>query len=266
MPTAPHVFISYSRSNQDYANALCAWLNGHGVRTWIDQRIARGAQWESEIYAQLDASAALLVLMSKAAQRSSWVEREVRRAIHCRIPVYPLLLELNGMLPCAAHLQFDNVCSGGMPSLQLCQRLPGFLVTESDLAQALTDQQKAIAQRIATRVGAVGPNSRNGPAVAAIQMELLRVGLDPGPVDGVLTTKTLDAIREFQARRCHVPTADGLVGPRILTILVNSSFGDLSTIAAQTPNPSLVTRPRAISQRRSADAPSVISTRRRRPR
>jgi len=231
-----HVFISYCRANQDYANRLCSWLNGHGVRTWIDQRIARGTKWEPEIYAQLDIASALIVLISKAAQRSTWVEREVAHALHNGIPIYPLLLEVNGMLSSVAHLQLDNVSSGSMPSIQLCQRLPGFLVTESDLAQALTEEQKAIAQRVAERIGVIGPNTRDGPAVAAIQMELLRVGLDPGPVDGVLRPETRNAIREFQARRCHIPTADGIVGPRILTVLVNSSFGDLSAAASPPTN------------------------------
>ena len=239
-----HIFISYCRADQEYANALCTWLNGHGVHTWIDQRIARGAEWEAEISTQLDSAGALVVLMSKAARRSKWVDREVKRAMQNGTQVYPLLLDVNGMLPSVAHLQLENVTGGGMPSLHLCQRLPGFLVTENDLAEALTEQQKAIAKLIAARVGGVGPRTPNGPAVAAIQMELLRVGLDPGPVDGVCGRKTQDAIREFQARRCDMPTADGIVGPRILAILVNSSFGDMSPTASRTTGEISESRPK----------------------
>lgn len=228
MTSEQQVFISYSRSDQAYAEALGAWLDGHGVKTWFDRHLARGSRWEAEILARLDQASAVLVLMSRAAQRSAWVDRELRRALDRGTPVYPLLLEVNGMLRAVAHLQMDNVTGGAMPSLALCQRLPGFLVTEDDVARSLSLPQLAIAQRIADRVGVVGPHTPDGPAVAAIQMELLRVGLDPGPVDGVMRRETRDAIRQFQARRCHVPTADGIVGARILRILVSSSFGDLT--------------------------------------
>jgi peptidoglycan hydrolase-like protein with peptidoglycan-binding domain len=54
------------------------------------------------------------------------------------------------------------------------------------------------------------------------------VGLEPGAIDGVFGEKTADAVREFQRRRCQVPTADGIVGPLTWMILVNSSLGNLA--------------------------------------
>lgn len=62
--------------------------------------------------------------------------------------------------------------------------------------------------------------------------ELLRVGLDPGPVNGVFGTRVAAAVREFQRRRCHVPTANGVVGPLTWAILANSSLGDLAPPAS----------------------------------
>ena len=222
------VFISYSRADLKYAKSLASWLDGHGVRCWFDQSIARGSKWETDIFANLDVAAAVLLLMSKAARRSPWVDREIERAEMKAIPVYPLLVEMNGMLPRAAHLQLDNVIDGRMPSLNICQKLPGFLVSERDVAAAISDEQRKIATRIFAQVGMVGSHTKNSLAIAALQLELMRVGLDPGPLNGKFGAKTRRAVIEFQARRCQEPLADGIAGPRTWAILINSSFGDLA--------------------------------------
>lgn len=47
-----------------------------------------------------------------------------------------------------------------------------------------------------------------GPGAAVLQTELLRARHYPGSIDGVFAEKTANAVREFQARRCHMPTAE----------------------------------------------------------
>jgi hypothetical protein len=228
MAAEGHVFLSYSRVDRDYVTKLAEWFEGHGVKVWFDHDIDYGARWEAEILNQLDSSTVLLVVMSKSARRSSWVGREIDRAKDRQIQVLPVLLELDGILDQVADLQFENVVGGCMPGLRLCQKLPGFLVSEMDIANTLTTEQRAIAQRIVSASGGLLKRDSKGPMVAALQAELLRVGLDPGTVDGVFKEKTVDAVREFQRRRCHVPVADGIVGPLTWMILVNSSLGDLA--------------------------------------
>ena len=222
------VFVSYSRDDRSYVTKLAEWLESHGAKVWFDNDIDYGAKWETEIQSQLDTSIVVLVIMSKAAQRSKWISREVDRAKQRRILIIPLLLEQDGIIDCVADLQFENVIGDKMPSLRLCQKLPGFLVSERDIANALTAEQRGIAERIFTAVhGGWRPGSK-GPAVAALQTELTRVGLDPGSINGVFGKKTRDAVREFQARRCHVAIIDGIPGPLTWMILANSALGDLA--------------------------------------
>src|SRR6476659_2325464 len=93
-----NVFISYSRKDKDYVSKLAAWLQGHGVTVWFDHYIDYGAKWELEIKNQLDSSSVMLIIMSKAAQQSVWVLKEIKQANRKAIPVYPLLLEIDGIV------------------------------------------------------------------------------------------------------------------------------------------------------------------------
>jgi hypothetical protein len=223
-----HIFISYSRDNRNYVNKLSEWLRGHGTKVWFDHDINYGATWETEIQNKLDTSTVVLVIMSKSAQRSKWVTREVERAKQKKILILPLLLEQGGIVGCVADLQFENVIGENMPRLRFCQKLPGFLVSESDIVNALTAEQRDIAKRISS-IASYGYRLGNrGPAVAALQTELTRVGLDPGPINGVFGRKTLEAVQAFQKRRCLISNADGIPGPITWMILANSSLGDLA--------------------------------------
>lgn len=230
--TGKTVFLSYSRVDRRYVTKLANWLEGHGVRVWYDHHIDFGSKWETEIEQRLDAAGAVLVVMSKAARRSRWVRREIDRAEQRRIPVLPILLTSDGIVDAAADFQFDNVIGGRMPSLRFCQRLPGFLVRERDIVDALSEEQSAIASRIFAAAGSGLRRGSKGPAVAALQVELLRVGLEPGPINGTFGAETQKAVVEFQRRRCHIPTADGIVGPLTWAILANSSLGDLAPLAS----------------------------------
>ena len=226
--TGDHIFVSYSRDDREYVTRLADWLEGHGVNVWFDHDIDYGVKWEAEIQDKLDTTTVVLVVMSKSARRSSWVGREIDQAGQRQIPILPVLLEQDGIVDQVADLQFENVTGGKMPGLRFCQKIPGFLVREMDIANALNTGQRDIAKRIISAAGGGFRKGSKGPGVAALQTELIRVGLDPGPLDGVFGEKTAKAVREFQARRCHMPTADGIVGPLTWHILVNSSLGDLA--------------------------------------
>lgn len=216
-----HVFVSYNRDDRDYVTKLADWLEGHGVKVWFDHDIDYGAKWEAEIQEKLESSAVVLVVMSTSARMSNWVGREIDQAKQRQIPILPLLLEADGIVDRVADLQFENVTGGKMPGLRYSQKIPGFLVREMDIANALNAEQRDIAKRIVSAAGGGLRKVSEGPGVVALQTELLRVGLDPGPLDGVFGDKTANAVREFQARRYHMPTADGIVGPLTWNILVN---------------------------------------------
>jgi hypothetical protein len=110
-----HVFVSYARADETYADKLAAHLRAHGVGVWTDASIDFGAEWEEAIQEKIDSCTAFVVVMSPAARKSSWVRREVRHAQTQGKQIFPLLL--SGMPLFAVNdLQYEDVIGGGMPS------------------------------------------------------------------------------------------------------------------------------------------------------
>jgi hypothetical protein len=227
-----HVFVSYSRVDAAYVVELAAYLEARGVSVWYDTDIDYGAAWESEIRAQIETCAAMVVVMSVSARGRDWVAREIALAAGAGKPILPLLLEEDGVLSDLAHLQFDNVIGGSMPSLRFCRKLPGWLDSEYDIEASLSPAQRHMADRLCAVFGGAGPGG-DQVAVGALQAELIRVGLDPGPVDGLFGDRTRRAVADFQRRRVAVAVVDGSVGILTCRSLVTSELGDLAPAAPE---------------------------------
>jgi raffinose/stachyose/melibiose transport system substrate-binding protein len=88
-----HIFISYSRHNQDYAQKLAEDIRKHGFDVWIDDRIDYGDRWFEAIEDAILGAAAFVILMSPSARESRWVQREILIAEREKKPIVPLLLE-----------------------------------------------------------------------------------------------------------------------------------------------------------------------------
>jgi hypothetical protein len=87
-------FLSYSRQQYACAEQLVLQLQNHGVSVWFDvQQLEPGTQWPSDIQHGLEQSASVLLLASKAALASPYVEREWRYAIAQQRPVIIALVE-----------------------------------------------------------------------------------------------------------------------------------------------------------------------------
>ena len=91
--------------------------------------------------------------------------------------------------------------------------------------QDLQNQLDAVKQSPVGVAGSANFNSSGksdairvrGVSAQDVQSALVRVGLDPGPVDGKIGKKTKEAIREFQRR--NNLKADGVVGERTWSYL-----------------------------------------------
>lgn len=120
-----HVFISYSRDDRGYVERLIGHLHRHGVRTWSDTGIESGDRWTAAIERAMRASSAVVVVMTPAAQASTWVERELHLAEELKKPLLPLLLD---GLPwwSLADIQHERVVGGRMPSGLFVDRLRRF--------------------------------------------------------------------------------------------------------------------------------------------
>jgi hypothetical protein len=76
------VFLSYTDSDEKWARKLCEYLEAAGFRVFDRQdQLFPGDNWHLEIGKALDTSNAMVVLISPAAMRSSWVRREIEYAL-----------------------------------------------------------------------------------------------------------------------------------------------------------------------------------------
>jgi formylglycine-generating enzyme required for sulfatase activity len=109
-----HVFVSYSHKDQAYVHDLVDDLRRHGFDAWADDRIDYGDQWWRTVVQAIRASAALVVVMTPAAEESDWVEREILLALRERKPIFPLLLHGQEFTLLIA-MQYVDVTGGRMP-------------------------------------------------------------------------------------------------------------------------------------------------------
>ncbi len=89
-----HIFISYCRSDSNFAQLLENMLKDAGFLTWRDQDVGAGDSWRDEIDFSLQASDTAILVMSPASKASAYVNYEWAFAIGAGIRVIPLLLGL----------------------------------------------------------------------------------------------------------------------------------------------------------------------------
>jgi nucleotide-binding universal stress UspA family protein len=120
--TTGAVFISYAREDQAYARDLAADLRAHGLRAWMDDRIDFGDRWWQTIVQAVRASAAVIVVMTPAAEKSESVEKEILLAQREGKPIFPLLLRGQGFA-LLITVQYADVTNGRMPPDAFYERL-----------------------------------------------------------------------------------------------------------------------------------------------
>lgn len=102
MTQAPYLFISHSSYDNDVTRQIVEALKSAGIPHWVDfHDIKDGQQWLHEIKKGLEGSSAILIVMSREAQKSDWVEREALFALRDRLPMFIALLE---EMPLPLHL------------------------------------------------------------------------------------------------------------------------------------------------------------------
>ena len=119
---ANHVFISYSRQDQDYVRQLEDELRRRGFDPWVDARIDFGDRWWRTIVRQIRSCAAFVVVMTPEAEESHWVEKEVMLALEEGKPIFPLLLR-GQRFPILIDRQYVSVSSGRLPPRRFYERL-----------------------------------------------------------------------------------------------------------------------------------------------
>jgi len=107
------IFISHSTKNNDFAEYLAEGLREAGFDVWIDlDSIRDGAPWLRSIETAIHICESVVVVMSKIARESEWVEREVLLAMDLKKRLYIALVE---DMPLPLHLinrQFTDFRDG----------------------------------------------------------------------------------------------------------------------------------------------------------
>lgn len=91
---AHDVFISHSSKDKAIADAICARLEGAGVRCWIAPRdIIAGTEWTAAIMEAIRGSRIMVLVFSNHANESSQVQREVQQAFQKELLVIPFRID-----------------------------------------------------------------------------------------------------------------------------------------------------------------------------
>ncbi len=124
-----HIFISYSSQDLREAETLHKALEGAGYKVWRDKTNIR-KEWPIEIIDALNTASAVVVLLSKNALKSDWVNRELTYSVSNRIEVIPLAL--NGF-------HYDNILNTDDDLFQL-------LIGSRQLNNSIADVLKLLSQ------------------------------------------------------------------------------------------------------------------------
>jgi tetratricopeptide (TPR) repeat protein len=88
------VFISHSSRDADYVGRLAYHLRRAGLTVWVgDASLRHRDRWEEVVRARIDACAAMVVVMSAAAEAAPHVAGEIERARERGRPILRLLLD-----------------------------------------------------------------------------------------------------------------------------------------------------------------------------
>ncbi|HYN70294.1 MAG TPA: toll/interleukin-1 receptor domain-containing protein, partial [Candidatus Eisenbacteria bacterium] len=91
---AHDVFISHAAEDKPTGDAVCAALEGRGIRCWIAPRdVTPGIAFPEAIITAINASRVMVLVFSSRSNTSPHVMREVERAVNRGIPIIPLRIE-----------------------------------------------------------------------------------------------------------------------------------------------------------------------------
>jgi serine/threonine protein kinase len=92
------VFIAYASEDRSIAMAICAALEAEGTRCWIAPRnVQGGTPYSGQITQAIREARVLLLVLSRASNRSKQVLDEVERAAHCQNHL--LAFRIEGIAP-----------------------------------------------------------------------------------------------------------------------------------------------------------------------
>lgn len=87
------IFISYSHKNLSTMQRVKTEIEAAGFSVWVDDDINPGKQWPIEIDQSIRGASIMVAILSPAAQKSEWVNKELMLARILDMEIFPLLCE-----------------------------------------------------------------------------------------------------------------------------------------------------------------------------
>ena len=159
-----HIFISYSRRDSQFVDALRYQFESNGIPVWVDRTdIQGGSKWRSEIVQAIDEADSVVIVLSRHSIQSDNVRKELDVAEGFKARVIPLEIE-----PVAIPPDFQYQLAG----LQRIEFSKGF---EAGFAQLLDALRKSPRPPHATSYMTPSPpGSGSYSAVASKYAQLIK--------------------------------------------------------------------------------------------
>ena len=90
----PTVFVSFATAHRDLVEALADRLRPAGIDVWADwKNIKAGEDWVLAIERAIEGCDLFLLLVTREAIVSSWIDKELDSAVHHKRPIFPVVSE-----------------------------------------------------------------------------------------------------------------------------------------------------------------------------
>ena len=230
-------FVSYASEDREKAEEICASLERRGLPCWIAPRNVRaGHEYADEIILGIERSAAMVLVLSEAANASAFVSREVERAVAKEKPVFPVRIEevmpTSGLELLVSADHWTDVWSG---------RWDGHM---DRLARDLSDRIRGTDSRKAPGRRALAGNRSSG-VFAVIALLVIGAGLAMWFWSGQGLPVEALPVPEAQRQRVEPPLVAGVeapspVAPAVTPAPASSRPADVT--AATSAPPAVVTK------------------------
>lgn len=231
-----HVFLSYSKTDRAFAEATCAKLESAGVKCWMAPRdIMPGAIWGEAIIDAIITSQLMILVFSRAANKSQQVAREVERAASRNVPLMPLRIE---DVPLSKALELYLSTSQWLdaftpPREQHLDRL--VKAVKKLLGSAATAPPRTPSQDSVPRISVPVPEQREPARKRNVPIAALAAGAIALSAAGVW------ALTSFGGRHSPPNPTLSIAGPKLVSQVVGDTFTLRATLDQVLPGKSVIT-------------------------
>jgi hypothetical protein len=171
------IFISYSRTDTDYAHKLVEILQSRGRHIWIDERLHDRVGRLRKLKKHIDSCDAFIVIMTPHSFASRRVQSELRRARQKGKPIFPLWLDGAEPWFTSELTQCYDVRGDQLPEAQFYPALEPMAVVHSAAVTAAASEEL-----VSLKTPVRATQRKSGGRVAKIMVRLAVFALLVGAI------------------------------------------------------------------------------------